>query len=190
MVMKKIYFIVLFLTLSMAVTAQEKGLLRKGFNVGAAYTSVKSKASWATTSNTIGLYGEYEHPLVKKIGLSGMASIGFDKLQGCAPCETGWYQEAFWWGLALKRPFQIESQKFSIQVRGRWFGFGSERVMPTSQNPVTGKFDSWTTNRLNANVWGLRLGYQIPVSYPLEFNMSHEWNGIFRLNTVGLAWQF
>lgn len=65
-----------------AVFAQEESLLRKGFSLGTNYTNVKNKV-WETTDNSIGIFAEYELPLIKKIGLSGLATAGIDRLQDC-----------------------------------------------------------------------------------------------------------
>lgn len=169
-----------------AVFAQEESLLRKGFSLGANYTNVKNRF-WKTTNYSIGIYGEYELPIIRKIGLSGLATAGIDRLQGCNLCESGWYKQGIWWGFALKRPFQIENQQFSIQVRGRWFGFA--RSEPISRN-ANGEFTDWWDGKNIIKVFGFRFGYKIPVEIPLEFTYSYESNAIFRVSTFGLAYQF
>ncbi len=186
MVMKKITLVILFVAVSLAVMAQEESLLRKGFSVGANYTHVKNRF-WETTNYSIGIFGEYEHPIIKKLGLSGVATAGIDRIQDCRLCETGWYTQPIWWGFALKRPFQIENQHFSIQARLRWFGFA--RSEPISRN-ANGEFTDWWDGKNIIKVFGFRFGYQIPVELPLELTYSHETNAFFRLNTFGLAWQF
>jgi hypothetical protein len=187
MVMKKISIVLLFTFMSMAaVFAQEQSLLRKGFSLGANYTNVKNKV-WETTNYSIGIFGEYELPLIKKIGVSGLATAGIDRMQGCNLCESAWYKQGIWWGFALKRPFQIENQQFSIQFRGRWFGFG--RTEPTRRNS-DGELTNWIDAKSIIKVFGFRFGYKIPVEIPLELTYSYESNAIFRVSTFGLAYQF
>lgn len=184
--MKKLTLLVLFLVSSISVIAQEEPLLRKGFSLGINYTDVRNKV-WETTNYSLGIYGEYELPLIKKIGVSGIATAGIDRLQGCDLCESAWYKQGIWWGFALKRPFQIENQEFSIQFRGRWFGF--DRVQPTSRNS-DGELTSWEDAKSVIKVFGLRFGYKIPVKIPLELTYSYETNATFRVSTFGLAYQF
>lgn len=170
----------------MAVLAQEESLLRKGFSLGANYTNIKNKV-WETTNYSIGIYGEYELPIIKKIGLLGLATAGIDRMQGCNLCESAWYKQGLWWGFALKRPFKIEDQEFSIQFRGRWFGF--DRVQPTSRT-ADGELTNWIDAKSIIKVFGFRFGYKIPVEIPLELTYSYESNAIFRVSTFGLAYQF
>lgn len=186
MTFTKTAFLLLFCFFSISVKAQEESLLRKGFSLGANYTNVQNKV-WETTNNSIGIFAEYEHPIIKKIGLSGLATAGIDRMQGCNLCESAWYKQGIWWGFALKRPFQIENQEFSIQFRGRWFGF--DRVQPTSRSS-DGELTNWEDAKSIIKVFGFRLGYKIPVEVPLELTLSHETNAIFRVNTIGFAYQF
>lgn len=186
MTIKKTFLLLFFCLFSISVIAQEAPHLRKGFSLGANYTNVQNKV-WETSNYSIGIYGEYELPIIKKIGLTGLATAGIDRLQGCDLCESAWYKQGIWWGFALKRPFKIEDQEFSIQFRGRWFGF--DRVQPTSRNS-DGELTSWEDAKSIIKVFGFRLGYKIPVEVPLELTLSYESNSIFGVSTVGLAYQF
>lgn len=186
MTITKTSLLLFFCLFSISVIAQEVPLLRKGFSLGANYTNVQNKV-WETSNYSIGIYGEYELPIIKKIGLTGLATAGIDRLQGCNLCESAWYKQGIWWGFALKRPFQIENQEFSIQFRGRWFGFG--RTEPTSRD-ADGNLTDWIDAKSIINVFGFRLGYKIPIEIPVELTYSYESNAIFRLSTVGLAYQF
>lgn len=176
-----------FFILTGFVFSQEDPVRRKGFTAGVSYVNVKD-TRWGLSDYSYGIFGEYEHPIIKKIGLIGVATAGVDFMQNINPVETSWYHRAYWWGFGLKRTFVVEKQVFSIQARYRWFGFN--RQVPTSQDPVTGEFINWMTGKSIKAVWGIRIGYMIPIKLPLELSYSHEPNPLHRINTVGLAWQF
>lgn len=184
----------LLLLLTLAITmspyqllAQEDPVRRKGFTAGLNYVNVKDDV-WGLSDYSIGIFGEYERPIIKKIGLNVLATAGVDFMQDINPVETSWYHRAYWWGFGLKRTFVVEKQVFSIQARYRWFGFN--RQVPTSRDPITGEFDNWMVGKTIKTVLGARIGYKIPVNIPLELSFSYDANPLHRLNTVGLAWQF
>ena len=184
--MKKTFLLLCALTISLGVFAQEKVQIRKGFSIGTNFTFVTNKI-WNTTDESIGIYGEYELPLIKGIGLSGLATVGLDKMLGCDLCESGWFKQGYWWGFGLKRPFQVKNQVFSFQARGRWFGF--DRYEPTSIDSE-GNFTDWRDLKDVALVFGIKATYKIPINVPVEISYALESNATFQLNTVSLSWNF
>lgn len=141
-----------------------------------------------TGDYSIGIFGEYERPIIKKIGLNGLATAGVDFMQNINPVETSWYDWAYWWGFGLERTFVVEKQVFSVQARYRCFGFNWH--VPTSQDLITGEFDNWMEGKTIKTVLGARIGYNVPLNIPLELSFSYDANPLHRLNTIGLAWQF
>jgi|GEM_PF-1803535 hypothetical protein len=185
----KNYIIILFLILfsipqELFSQDQQKGV----FEVSVNYLNVKSRYR-NTVDPGIGIGVEYRFPLVKKIGLDGLGSLGYQRLLNCDICYSEWYQNGYSFGIGLSKTFELSDDfKFIAQLRYR--RVGTERYETTiliDNIPV--KWEPIGRSELD-QVFGLRLGYFLPIDAPIIVSYTYEKASFHWLNSVSVAYQF
>lgn len=167
---------------------QAQSIRNKGLNVGFNYVNVKGKQRGKSNIG-VGIYADYRLPLIKSIGLNGVAMAGIDKLTNCdGVCLSEWFELPVWWGFGLEKSFLIqEKHQFSLQARWRWFGFYRNEAMVIDGN---GNVLQWSTTNFNEDAYGFKFGYHLPIKLPIELGFAHDWGTYHRQNTFLLTWQF
>lgn len=163
---------------------QQKGV----FEVSLNYFNVKSRYR-GTVDPGIGIGAEYRFPLVKKIGLDGLGSLGYQRLLNCTICYSEWYQNGYSFGIGLSKTFEIsEDLKFIAQFRYR--RVGTERYEATRLvDGIPIKWEVIGRPELD-EVFGLRLGYFLPIDAPFIITYTYEKASFHWLNSVSIAYQF
>jgi len=186
----KNYIIILFLILfpipqELFSQDQQKGV----FEVSVNYLNVKSRLRGPVDVG-IGIGAEYRFPLVKKIGLDGLGSLGYQRLLNCDICYSEWYQNGYSFGIGLSKTFELSDDfKFIAQLRYRRVGFEKyEATLLVDDVPI--KWEVIGRPRLRDEVYGLRLGYFLPIDAPIIVSYTYEKASYNWLNSVSVAYQF
>lgn len=161
---------------------------RKGgnFQVYVDYLHVQNKVREGSDSG-IGIGAEYHFPVVKSIGLDALGSIGYERLVGCSPCYSEWFENGYRFGLGLSKRFQIEDKhKFMAQLRYGWVGFERQEVGVV----VDGEIVEWYKTDNPEDLIGLRFGYFLPGKVPLVLSYTYEFGAYQTLNSLALGFQF
>lgn len=157
------------------------------FQVYVDYVHVQNKVREGSDSG-VGIGVEYHFPVVKSIGLDALAGIGYERLVGCSPCYSEWFQNGYRFGLGLSKRFQIkDTHKFMAQLRYGWVGF--ERYEVGVMDP-DGTIVEWYKADNPQDLIGLRFGYFLPVKVPLVLSYTYEYGSFHTLNSLALGFKF
>lgn len=183
-----IYLIGILLWISVPTIGQAQSIRNKGLTVGFNYFNVKGKLREKSNVG-VGIYADYRLPLIKSIGINGVAMAGIDKLTNCdGVCLSEWYEQPIWWGFGLEKSFLVQGKHlFSLQARVRWFGFNWNEAMIIDGS---GDVVQWQDRSGLQRLHGFKFGYRLPIKLPIELGFAHDWGTYHRLNTFLVTWQF
>ncbi len=142
---------------------------------------------WEDKNNGIGINLEYHHPLIKKIGVDITGNLGYHQLIGCDICWSDWFAESFTAGFGLSKSFKIDQKhEFLFKVRHSFVGFKREERELIVDDVVVRRRISGS----NSNLFGIEIGYFLPIKVPVVFSYRHEDTTFHRINALSLSYQF
>ncbi|MBA4300073.1 hypothetical protein SAMN03080617_00012 [Algoriphagus alkaliphilus] len=156
----------------------------KRFQVNLSYLQVTSRLRGFSDSG-IGLGAEYQFPIVKKIGLNGLGGLGYELLPNCTTCYSEWFQNGYWMGIGLSKTIQVKSKDtFMAQLRYRRVGFERNEASLLNGNGEVIRYDVADHGQ---EVFGLRLGYILPLKMPLVLSYTYEKASFHWINSLALG---
>ncbi|WP_026950685.1 hypothetical protein [Algoriphagus mannitolivorans] len=158
----------------------------KRFQINLGYLQVESRLRGFSDTG-IGLGAEYRFPIVKKIGLDGLGGLGYEKLLNCTTCYSEWFQNGYWIGIGLSKTIPINSKDtFVAQLRYRRVGFErNEATLLDGEGNVL-RYDVADHGQ---EVFGLRIGYILPVKMPLVLSYTYEKASYHWINSLSVGIQ-
>lgn len=160
---------------------------RHRFQIGIKYFNVNN--SFVNHSNGgIGIYGAYNYPLFKKLGINGKVALGTDWMIGEGGIsKSEWYQNPIWIGAGLEKKISIFSQKdFGIGLGMK--GFGISKPDSWLYNPETGErqYDYIDQFRI---LFSTNINYRINNS-PIVLDFGIDLDHYYTLKNLGISYSF
>ncbi|MBN3581301.1 hypothetical protein JYB64_02810 [Algoriphagus aestuarii] len=184
--MKNLFIAICIFVLLWPIDLFSQDQKEKRFQVNLSYLQVKSRLRGFTDAG-VGIGAEYRFPIVKKIGLDGLGGLGYEKLLDCSICYSEWFQNGYWMGIGLSKTIQIKSKDtFLAQLRYRRVGFERNEATLIDGN---GEVIQYNITDHGQEVFGIRLGYIIPMKAPLVLSYTYEKASYHWINSLAIGVQ-